>query len=211
MPKRTVDLRPIQVFLDTKRFIELEEPLPFRGGSKDFFEDNDSGFIEHKEKIKKRVESIAEGIRRTNLPGGFLMVRQRESALAKSYRPVNHLFSESNSFALVGSESVGELLFQATPSALYRLSNIIDAKAEPTPRLATNSKTGEEEPRVSGYRSELGGIEDIRLHGPTDKVKFSAEEAVRWMQQPNVIGGYIVELFRPDRQITFDAVDQLVA
>jgi hypothetical protein len=31
------------------------------------------------------------------------------------------------------------------------------------------------------------------------------------MKQPNVIGGYIVELFRPNRLINHDAVDRLVA
>ena len=110
----------------------------------------------------------------------------------------------------MGAESVGELLFQATPSALDRLANIIETKAELTPRIAQNKKTGKDEPRVSGYRSELGGIEDIRLHEATDRVKFSSEEAVRWMQQPNVIGGYIVELFRPDRSVSTDAMDALI-
>ena len=204
------DLRPIQVFLDTKRFIEKEAPQPFGGGSKDFFEANDRGFAEHKSKIKKRVESVADSLRRTNQPGGFIKVQQREEALAKSHRPLGNLFTNSNRFSLVGAAGIGELLFQATPQALDRLANIIESKAELTPRIVQNKKTGKDEPRVSGYRSELGGIEDIRLYAPTDRVKFSSEEAVLWMQQPNVIGGYIVELFRPDRGIASAEVDVLV-
>ena len=164
MPDNTLDLRPIQVFLDTKRFIEKEEPQPFGGGSKDFFQGNNKGFAAHKAQIKKRVESVAESLRRTKQPGGFIKVQQREEALAKSHRPLGSLFTESNRFALVGTESVGELLFQTTPSALDRLANIIETKAELTPRLALNRRTGQEEPRVTGYRSELGGIEDVRLH-----------------------------------------------
>ena len=121
------------------------------------------------------------------------------------------LFTTGNHFALVGAERVGELLFQTTPAALDRLANIIESRAELTPRMALNKQTGKEEPRVSGYRSEVGGIEDIRLHGATDRVKFSSEEAVHWMQQPNVIGGYIVELFRPERSISPDEIDALVA
>ena len=210
MPDNTLDLRPIQVFLDTKRFIEKEEPQPFGGGSKDFFQGNNKGFAAHKAQIKKRVESVAESLRRTKQPGGFIKVQQREEALAKSHRPLGSLFTESNRFALVGTESVGELLFQTTPSALDRLANIIETKAELTPRLALNRRTGQEEPRVTGYRSELGGIEDVRLHGATDRVKFSSDEAVRWMQQPNVIGGYIVELFRPDRSVNSAEIDVLV-
>jgi hypothetical protein len=211
MPDKKQDLRPIQVFLDTKRFIEMEEPQPFGGGSKDFFADNNRGFAAHKAQIKKRVASVAEGLRRTNQPGGFIKVQQREEALAKSHRPLGSLFTPSNRFALVGAERVGELLFQTTPAALDRLANIIESKAELTPRMAVNKKTGREEPRVSSYRSEVGGIEDIRLHGATDRVKFSSEEAVHWMQQPNVIGGYIVELFRPDRSISPDTIDALIA
>ncbi len=211
MPENKPDLRPIQVFLDTKRFIELEEPQPFGGGAKDFFQGNDRGFATHKAEMTARVASVAEGMRRTRQPGGFIKVRQREEALAKSHRPLGHLFTQSNRFALVGTEGVGELLFQTTPAALDRLAGIIESKAELTPRIAKNKKTGKDEPRVSGYRSELGGIEDIGLHSATDKVKFSAEEAVRWMAQPNVIGGYIVELFRPDRNVATNEIDALVA
>ena len=211
MAHKMPDLRPIQVFLDTKRFIELPEPQPFRGGSKDFFQGNNRAFAEHKTRLKTRVENVADSLKRTKQPGGFIKVRQREEALAKSHRPLNNLFSQSNRFVLVGAEKVGELLFQATPWALDRLANIIETRAELTPRLVDNTKTGKPELRVSGYRSELGGIDDIRLYDATDKVTFSADEAVRWMRQPNVIGGYIVELFRPDRTASPDAVDQMVA
>lgn len=195
------DMRPIQVFLDTKRFIDKEKLQPFGGGSRDFFEGNNKGFAEHKAKIIKRVESVADSLRRSNQPGGFIKVQQREEALAKSYRPLGSLFTQSHQFVLVGAEGVGESLFQATPSGLDRLAGIIEARAELMPRIVQNTKTGRDGPRVSSYRTEVGGIEDIRLHSATDRVKFSAEEAVLWMHQPNVIGGYIVELFRPDRSI----------
>ena len=211
MPKKEADLRPIQVFLDTKRFIESEEPRPYGGGSKDFFEGNNKGFADHKTRLRTRVENVAKSLRQQKQPGGFIKVRQREGAWAKTHRPTGHLFNESNQFALVGADRVGELIFQATPAALDRLSSIIESRAELEPRIVKNKRTGENESRVSGYRSELGGIDEIRLHGVTDKLKFSAEEAVEWMRQPNVIGGYIVELFRPDRHVSHTAIDQLVA
>ncbi len=211
MPDKPSDLRPIQVFLDTKRFIEMPEPQPFGGGSKDFFQGNNKAFAEHKTRLKARVQGVANSLRRVKQPGGFIKVRQREEALAKSHRPLGNLFTSSNRFALVGAGKVGELLFQTTPGALDQLANIIESKAELTPRLVVNRKTGKREPRVSGYRSELGGIDDIRLYDATDKVTFSAEEAVRWMHQLNVIGGYIVELFRPDRGVSPNEVDQMVA
>ncbi|HET6841364.1 MAG TPA: S8 family serine peptidase [Candidatus Angelobacter sp.] len=205
------DLRPIQVFLDTKRFIEIPEPQQFVPGTKDFFKGNDRGFLQHKTKLRTSVQGVANSLRHSKQPGGFVKVRQREEALAKSHRPMGALFTASNHFALVGAERVGELLFQVTPSALDRLANIIDTKAEETPRLVMNRKTGKEEPRATPVRSELGGIEDIRLYDAPDKVAFSAEEAVRWMRQENVIGGYIVEMFRPDRGISPNEVDQMIA
>src|SRR5579863_6579135 len=135
MAEKPTDQRPIQVFLDTKRFIELPAPQQFNGGSKDFFKDNDKGFAEHKTRIKSRVEAVATSLKRAKQPGGFIKVRQSEEALAKSHRPLGNLFSPSNRFALVGAEKVGELLFQATPAALDRLATIIETKAELTPRL----------------------------------------------------------------------------
>jgi hypothetical protein len=82
MSDQPPDLRPIQVFLDTRRFIELEEPQPFGGGAKDFFKGNDKGFREHKARLKGRIEGVAESLRRSDQPAGFIKVRQREEALA---------------------------------------------------------------------------------------------------------------------------------
>ena len=80
MAEHKRDLRPIQVFLDTRRFIDLEEERP-GGGSKDFFQANDQGFTEHKTRVRTRLESVAENMRRRKQPGGFIKVRQREEAL----------------------------------------------------------------------------------------------------------------------------------
>lgn len=211
MAKRRQDTRPIQVFLDTRRFIEIEEAQPFGGGAKDFFAGNDRGFATHKARINGRVTSVADAMRRSGQPAGFIKVKQREAALAKSHRPLGSLFTEANQFSLVGGEGVGEMLFQATPQALDRLAKIIDTKAEATPRIKENKDSGAWEPAVSRYRSEVGGVDDIQLYGATDKVRFSAEEAVAWLRQPNVIGGYIVELFRPNRKVGIGTADGLIS
>lgn len=150
-------------------------------------------------------------MRRSGQPAGFIKVKQREAALAKSHRPLGSLFTEANQFSLVGGEGVGEMLFQATPQALDRLARIIDTKAEATPRMKENKNTGALEPAVSRYRSEVGGVDDIQLYGATDKVRFSAQEAVAWIRQPNVIGGYIVELFRPNRKGGIGTADGLIS
>ena len=211
MSDQAGDLRPIQVFLDTKRFIELEVPQPFGGGAKDFFKDNDKGFAEHKIRLLAKLTSISDALKRKKKPAGFIKVRQREQALAKSHRPLGQLFTAAHRFALVGADSVGELVFQTTPDSLSRLATVLEQKAEATPKLVPNKETGKLEPRVSAYRSELGGIDDIRLYEPSDRVKFSPEEALKCLRRPDVIGGYIVELFRPNPQLSYDGINFLIA
>ncbi|WP_439596711.1 S8 family serine peptidase [Falsiroseomonas sp.] len=210
MASKRDDLRPIQVFMGTRQFIEREEPEPFGGGNKDFFAGDDAGFVRHKQRLRGSIKAVASALRGAGQPMGFVKVVQREEALAKSHRPLRALFSRAHRFALVGADAVGEMLFQVTPDALERIDRIVEQKAEAVPRMVESQKTGKLEPRVSGYRSELGGIKDIRLYEPADRVAFSADEAVAWMRQPNVVGGYIVELFKPDAELGFDAVGRLI-
>lgn len=197
MAEQRTDLRPVQVFLDTKRFITTPEPQRRPRAAKDFFKGNDAGFVDHKKRMTFVLTVAAAGVRRAKVPSCVVQVKQRPEALAKSHRPMNVLFSEANGFSFVGTESSGELLFQGAPSALDYLAQLIEDKAELTPKSVLNKRNQEMELKVSPYRSELGGIDDLRLHGAQDKVRFSAQEAVEWLSQENVIGGYLVELFRP--------------
>ena len=134
----------------------------------------------------------------------------REEGLGKSYRPLGALFTRRNSFALVGGADIGEMYFQSTPDALDRLSELIEDRAEIEPKVVENPKTGREEERVSAFRSELGAIEDIRIPTPADRLTFSARDAVTWLEEESTIGGYIVELFRPDPRVTPEAIRQLL-
>jgi hypothetical protein len=202
--------RPVQVFLDTKRFIDLEEPREFGGGNRDFFKDNDHGFAVQKKKVRDRLQNISRAMRKRREPAGFMRVQMREDALGKSYRPISSLFTENHGFALVGAGRIGEMIFQAAPAALDRLDHIVEDKAELTPRRVTNKKTGETELRVSGYRSEVGALADIVLHDGADRVAFSVEEAIAWLKQTNIIGSYLIELFRPNLQLAPRAIATLV-
>jgi hypothetical protein len=192
-----VELRPVQVFLDTKKFIGPEDPRDRGGGKKDFFQDNDRGFAEQKQRVRRSLGGIAGAIRKSGKPAGFIRVQMREDALAKSYRPLGSLFTPSHGFALVGGGRIGEMIFQATPQALERLDKLVEEKAEPTPKFVPNKKTGILEPHVSGYRSEVGAISELALHDRADRISFSAADAAAWFRQGNTVGGYLVELFRP--------------
>jgi hypothetical protein len=210
MPDEVHTPRPVQVFLDTRRFIDVEEPRSFAGGHRDFFDGNDAGFAAQKTRVGSRLRNIASTMRSRHEPAGFVHVQMREDALGKSYRPIGTLFTERHGFGLVGSGRVGEMIFQATPRALDDLDRLVEERAEPTPRRVRNRRTGEIELRVSGYRSEVGGIAELALHDSVDRVGFSAEEAIAWLRQTNTIGGYLVELFRPVSGQDSEAVRQLV-
>ncbi len=207
MPELLV--RPVQVFLDTQRLIQVKA-RGTKGPNRDFFAGNNAGFSAHKGRLQSRIVDASKVLEANGDPAGFLLVQMREEGLGKSYRPLNAIFTAPNRFALVGGSDVGEMYFQVTPSALNRLHGILQERAEITPRVVVNKRTGEFEERVSAYRSELGAIEDIRLPTPADRLSFSAKEAVGWLDQENIIGGYIVELFQPDPRVTPHAVELML-
>ena len=211
MAERKIEPRPVQVFLDTKKFIALEEPTDFGGSNKDFYKDNDRGFAEQKQRIRHTLTSISGGMRATRKPAGFMRVQMREDAFGKSYRPLGSLFTRSHGFAHVGGGRIGEMIFQATPQALERLGEIIEERAELTPRIVINKKTDLPEPRVSNYRSEVGAIAEMVLHDKLDRVSFSAADATEWFRNGNTLGGYLVELFRPMATQAPEAVRTLVS
>ncbi|HZH10666.1 MAG TPA: S8 family peptidase [Microvirga sp.] len=201
--------QPIQVFLDTQRLIQVQ-PTGTRGPNRDFFAGDNEGFRRHKAQIRKQLAEASANLRAEGSPAGFIMVQMREEGLAKSYRPLGALFTVPHRFALVGGAAIGQMYFQATPTALDELSELIEQKAEIYPRVVSNDETGALEERVSSYRSELGAIDEVRLPTVVDRLTFSANDAVSWLKQENVIGGYVVELFRPDPRVSPQAVEAMV-
>ena len=85
MPDRP-DLRPIQVFLDTKRFIEMEEPQPFGGGAKDFFQGNDFVRFEDTGGLGQRHQGWRVGGGRGADHGTFLNWKSVGRRLQSFYR-----------------------------------------------------------------------------------------------------------------------------
>lgn len=200
---------PIQVFLDTKRLIQ--PPLGgTRGPARDFYAGDNAGFAQHKRRIIKRIVEAGATLAAQNDPAGFVLVQMKEEALGKSYRPLQSLFTPRNSLALVGGGDIGEMYFQATPTALANLGAFIERRAEIEPSVGLDKITGEERERISTCRSEVGAIEDVRLLTPADRLRFSAQEAVRWLEDQNAVGGYVVQLFRPDVGVTPSSIEDLV-
>ena len=201
--------RPIQVFLDTKQFITVPESHG-RSGNRDFFSENNRGFFNHKSAMRMKIRDASETLRHRNQAAGFVIVQMRNDALAKSYRPLRALFSPNNSFGLVGGGRIGEIFLQCTPDALDQLDYLIEERAEIEPPMKEDRASGELVPRPSTYRSELSGIEDIRLPAGYDRISFSAREAYEWFGRPNTLGAYIVEIFRLDSKLNGRAADSII-
>ena len=201
--------RPIQVFLNTGQFISLRE-IRQRGGNREFFAGDNPGFSRHKSAMRQKIQDTSATLHRNRQAAGFVIVQMRDEALAKSYRPLNALFSPANRFRLVGGGSIGEMFFQCTPDALDRLDYRIEARAELELKYKENKTTGQFEPRPTTDRSELGGIEDIRLPTPADRITFSAREAAEWLSRPDTLGAYVVEIFQPELALDPDAVGAMI-
>lgn len=197
MDNNNQPLRPVQVVLDSDRFLKAPDNPP-GGSNKDFFAGDDAGFARHKQRVSTDLGNFAQALETNDEAIGFVHVQMREAALAKSHRPLDRFFSRSRKFALVGGDSDGQLIVQGTPRAFKELAESVDDAAEATPRLITNKKTGKLEPKASEFRSELGAIEDLWLHTRQARLKFEPLDALALFEQPNVIGSYIIDLFRLD-------------
>lgn len=203
-----VILRPVQVFLDTQRLIQAPPRGSF-GPPTDFFKNNNDGFRRHKKKLLSQLQEASEMLRKADDPAGFLIIQMRDSALGKSYRPLSALFTVPHRFALVGGGTIGQMYIQATPDGIDELNLQIERRAEIFPELKED-KNGNLVERVTVWRSELGAIDEIRLPNTEDRLSFSARDGVGWLEQENAIGGYNVELFRPDLRVTPRAVTEMV-
>lgn len=209
MTKQDTKSRPIQVFLDTEQFLTV--PENHRAGSnRDFFNGNNRGFFHHKSAMRKKIREVSDTLRRRDQAAGFVIVQMRNNALAKSYVPLRALFSRKESFGLVGGGRVGEMFIQCTPTALERLDRRIEEKAELEPQMKEDKKSGKFVPRPSLYRSELSGIEDVRLPSGFDRISFSAREAYEWLSRPNTLGAYVVEIFQPDSTLDSAVAESMI-
>lgn len=203
-------LRPVQVVMQGEGFHKKPER---RGGGnqKDFFAGDDTGFARHKAVIRKNLSDFANTLTEHSEPVGFVHVKLRESGLAKTHRPLDALFVPKNHLSLIGGDEDGDLIVHGSPRAFQELGDLIAVKAEAHPRTRTDKKTNKQVQVVSEYRSELGAIEEIRLHDRDDRISFETDLAIELLKRPDAIGSYAVDLFRIDEDIVGPgAVERLV-
>lgn len=195
---------PIQVVLDPRRF-QAARIRKGGNGSKDFFEGDDAGFVAHKRRIQESLHTVGRTLQASSASKtGFIRVRMREAALAKSHRPVKNLFNPIYT-PTIGSSDIGELIIQVTPRGIAHALSESD-KAEAVLKYKPNKKKPEElEAAPSRPRSEVGAIESIELWSAADRRRFDASEAINWFQSRAVPRAYRVDLFDRKRPLNYAA------
>jgi hypothetical protein len=184
---------PIQIVLNPENFEEAREASG-GGGRKDFFANRDREFGAHKAALMGQIDTISGVLAaQSQGPIGYVKVILKREAWAKSHRPVGTLF-RSDRAPVVGGGDLGVMIVEGTPSGLAQIKAEI-AKAETQTRMRFDESKGKEVPYPSPQKSETGAIERIELYGPSDKRRFSVEEAVAWLSNPMTGSGYEVELF----------------
>ena len=206
---------PIQVVLDVRRFQD-ERVRPPGGSAKDFFVGNDAAFVAHRGRVQSDLSSVGSRLVASAAGGvGFIRVRMREEALAKSHRPIDRLFNPLFT-PTIGSGGLGEIIVQVSPYTIDRALAEV-AKAEDKLAFKPNKAYPEKlVPAPSKWRSEVGAIESLDLWGPADRRTFSAKSAVGWFSEHAVPRAYRVDLFEAQRpsmrpaQVEFDAMGHLI-
>lgn len=182
---------PVQIVLNTNDFIEA---LDNNGGGspKDFFDGNDSDFVEHRDNLQKQLGDIKSmQLVSSFTKVSYAKVTLKQAALAKSHRPTSQIFKREIA-PVVGAGDLGELFVELTPESIDLINGKM-SRAET--KVAYKEKDGKSEPKPSRIRSEVGAIEDIVAYTASDKRKFSVKEAVEWLSNAQTGGSYMVELF----------------
>ena len=170
---------PIQIILNQENFEQARE-TGGGGPKKDFFAGRDDEFRRHKRALADQLGGIASALEAQNQGDvGVIKVILRREAWAKSHRPLRSLF-KIDRISLVGGGDLGEMYFEARPNILHAIARDISASENST-NLKPDRETGKPVPHPSTARSETGAIDRIELYGPSDRRKFSVDDAVNWL------------------------------
>lgn len=199
---------PIQIVLNPENFEQARETAG-GGPRKDFFANRDQAFRQHRDEIVSQLNSVADTISAQAGPKlGHLKVVLRQSALAKSHRPLKALFKHDRT-PVVGGGDLGVMIVEVEPSTLRAVAADVGA-AELETRLRYVEALDKEIPHPSARRSETGAIERLELFGASDRRTFSVDQAMSWLANPVTGSAYQVELFdAPPPRNEWDALSKI--
>ena len=183
---------PIQIVLDTQNFVGQAEINP-GGSNKDFYEGNDSEFIQHRTALLGQVNSLREySDRHSNTNTLFAKVTLQSGAIAKSHRPINKIFNLKK-HDYVGGSTIGSMLLEIDPEQIDDIYESISS-AEDDTNLVRNNK-GKLVAKPSKARSEVGAIQSISAWKDSDIRSFSYNQAIEWLSNKKSGHSYYVDLF----------------
>lgn len=193
---------PVQVILNDDNFLRAPDPGQ-GGGEKDFFENRDKEFENHRNELLDSLASIQKRVSAWSYgPAAILRVQVRTEALAKSYRPISAIFLYPDC-ECVGADAIGTLFFLVPLEKFPALIRRIE-KAEIRVRITNHRETGKPYPVPSRARSETGAIESISIIAAEAKRNFDLDVALETLDDPASVSGYQVELFAPTMSSDID-------
>ena len=127
-------------------------------------------------------------------------------AWAKSHRPIQKVFP-TKAQAYVGGAELGSMVVELSQSDIPRVISAIESAEEVVQE--SEDKKGKIKPKPTRARSEVGAIKSIRAYSPSDRRRFSLEQAARWLADPRTGGAYYVETFVSPKSVESRATDAL--
>lgn len=182
---------PVQIILNAQNYVQRSINNP-GGGNKDFYTGRNDDFARHRDALTTQLNDLAQafiGIQPDEV--FYARVDLQAEAWAKSHRPTQKVFQPNNQLYVGGAE-LGSMVVELTPADIPRIAAAV-ASAETEVRQT--QKEGKLVAKPSRVRSEVGAIKSVRNYSASDRRKFSAEQAVRWLADPRTGGAYYVETF----------------
>ena len=153
------------------------------------------------EEYKTQVPQIQQ---RIETEGGveYAHIVLQGDAWAKTRRPTTAIFPPSRT-PIIGSGDFGEMIVELTAESVPAVQRAI-SRAEVDVIFKEDKKTGGLVAKPSRARGEVGAIQIVRPHEPADRRRFSAEEAMNWLSNPQTGGVYIIETFADPHEVAKD-------
>lgn len=189
---------PVQVVTNPEQLQgPREKNLPGKAGN-DFFEGDNEGFRQHRDKLVASLRSIASVIASDewtaqNGDVAHLKVTMGPRAIAKSHRPQRSIFM-ARWTPHVATARIGEPIYAMTATSLARVIDRMAAAPLDVP-TRLNKKTGEVQPNPQRLRCEVSAISSIILWGPAEKRSFSAAEGATWISRAGTGDAYLINFF----------------
>lgn len=183
---------PIQIVLNAQNYVQRSVINP-GGKNKDFYAGRNNDFVRHRETLTTQLNELQQvyaGVQSAEV--FYVRVDLQPEAWAKSHRPIHKVFP-TKSQPYVGGAELGSMIVELTPADIPRITSAI-ASAE-TDVKQVEKEGGKIIAKPTRARSEVGAIKSIRGYSASDRRKFSAEQAMRWLADPRTGGAYYVETF----------------